>query len=114
MTKTDNRRGCIRNDAKWLRRARARFTNRLRPWAELATDPVVFRERTYAIGEAMVKHGLLASASGNNAAMSVLGCWARRDGVSWWAFRHRDVRYEVAAKLNGDFRRWVQMRERTA
>lgn len=105
----------MRSDARWLRRARAHFANLHRRWAELASDPVVFRDRVYAIGAAMVKHNLLAASSpGNAAAMSVLGCWARHDGVSWWAFRQTDIRREVAAKLQSDFRRWVQMRGATA
>ena len=107
MTKTDKTRDCFTRDSKWLRRARAHFCGLLRRWAEKAKDPAKYRERVWAIAEAMGKHRLLSShGQTHNGACSVLSQWARADKMKWWSWIMRDKRRNAARMYASEFRRW--------
>lgn len=107
------RRDCYRKDRQWLRRARDHFAGLSRRWVEAVTDPALFRERIYRLGDAMAKH-LLVAQRGREAVWCILKSWSRHDGVHWWAWLRTDERRMVASKSMQQFRLWVQTRSETA
>lgn len=113
MTRTSETRARLDHDGRWLRRARRHFAGQLRRWAEQQVDPADYRDRVYAIGRAMVMHGLLGPTSDNQAAWSVLSAWRAADGMPW-AWRLADERRRVAGMRATEFRRWKQTREAVA
>lgn len=109
--RTVRTRACFARDAAWLRRARRHFCGLLRRWVDSARNPLVYRQRVFAVGKAMVAHKLLAGGQGMTAAFSVMSNFARADGINWCAWRDMDQRRKVAAMWPRDLHNWQRMRK---
>lgn len=70
-----------------------------------------FRERVYAIGAAMNKHGLLVTAAPRDRVHAVLGQWRRADRLSWWPWTSADERRRVARMYPRELECWLADQE---